>query len=254
MDEISNLPFRLQAKFLRVLQEREVRRIGETTPRSIDIQVVAATNKDLMEEIRKGRFRKDLYYRLRAMQIWVPPLRARSDDIPLLIEWFLDMLSKAEKGRSKAFTNEAKETLRNYYYPGNIRELKNIVDESYYSSKGKLINADELPPEVRRVRAVEVPEESAAAAARLYHEITENRGDFEQLIRKPFQNHEFGSSVVRGVIEKALRDSGGNYRDAFARLRIPDQRYSLTMKFLKRTSSFLDYRPFRRDQRRSRFQ
>jgi len=245
LDEISNLPFRLQAKLLRVLQEREVRRIGETTPRRIDVQVMAAANRDLLEEMRKGRFREDLYYRLKAMEIRVPHLRDHAEDIPLLIEWYLEKIAQSEGGKFKRYSKAANELLKTYHYPGNIRELKNIVSESYYSAKGQIIEADELPQEVRQGAGYAIGSESGIAG-RLYVEIIEGRATFEELVREPFLNHQFGSSVVRGVIERALKDSGGQYRDAFTLLGIPDRQYSATMQFLKRKNCYLDFRPFRR--------
>jgi Nif-specific regulatory protein len=247
LDEVSNMPLHLQAKLLRVLQEREVRRIGETAPRKIDVQVIAATNKDLLEEMREGRFRNDLYYRLKKMEIRVPALRDRSGDIPLLLEWFLDGIVQAEGGRQKKFSQEAKQLLESYEYPGNIRELQSIVARSYYSAKGIVLDVDELPPEVHPTDQAKFNQE-AGSAARLYAKMAEGSGNFEELIRKPFLNHQLSVSMVRGVIERALKDSGGNYRDAFSRLNIPDREYSLTLRFLKRYTCFVDYRPFRRKQ------
>jgi transcriptional regulator with GAF, ATPase, and Fis domain len=246
LDEISNLPFRLQAKLLRVLQEREVRRIGETEPRKIDIQVIAATNKDLLVETRNGRFRRDLFYRLKSMEIRVPPLRERSEDIVLLINHFLEKIVKLENGHSKIFLPEALGLLQKYFYPGNIRELKNIIAVSYYTTVGSNIGPDDLPPEVRREDVREADSESVAAAGRLYREILEGKGNFEDLVKGPFLQHQFGASRVRGVIQRALKDAAGNYREALVRLQIPDRRYATTIQFLKRHKCYLDYRLFRR--------
>jgi transcriptional regulator with GAF, ATPase, and Fis domain len=246
LDEISNLPFRLQAKLLRVLQEREVRRIGETEPRKIDIQVIAATNKDLLQETRNGRFRRDLFYRLKAMEIRVPPLRERSEDIAPLSSHFLEKIVRQENGQSKILLPAALELLQKYFYPGNIRELKNIIAVSYYTTVGSNIGPDDLPPEVRREDVREADLESGAAAGRLYREILEGRGSFEDLVKGPFLQHQFGASRVRGVIQRALKDEAGNYRDALVRLRIPDRRYATTIQFLKRHKCYLDFRSFRR--------
>ncbi len=245
LDEICNLPFRLQAKLLRVLQEREVRRIGETVPRKINIQVIAATNKDLFEEIKSGQFRKDLFYRLKEMEIRVPPLRERLEDVPLLIQWFLEETAKRGNGRPKKLLPEAFQLLKNYTYPGNIRELKNIVSGSYFSTAATIIGPEELPAEVRGAFIGEVESEHKGAA-RLYLEILEGRGGFEDLVKKPFLRRQFTVSLVRGVIQNALKDSGGVYRSAFARLRIPDRQYAVTLQFLKHNKCYVDYRPFRR--------
>jgi Nif-specific regulatory protein len=245
LDELSNLSFRLQPKLLRVLQEREVRRIGETITRSIDVQVIAATNKDLLEEIRDEKFRRDLYYRLKSMEIRVPPLRDRSEDIPLLIEWYMEKIAQSGGGRFKKFSPEAKEILKGYHYPGNVRELEKIVESSYYSAKGILIGIQDLPSEVHHMNVSEFDAESRAAD-RLYNQIIEGQGNFEELVRKPFAERQFGASLVQGVVKRALKDSEGKYRDAFSRLRIPDRRYSVTLQFLKRNNCYVDFRPFRR--------
>jgi hypothetical protein len=125
--------------------------------------------------------------------------------------------------------------------------LKNIVAGSYYSTLGAIIKVQNLPPEVNRDEAGLDGSESVTAN-RLYREILEGKGSFENLVKAPFMSHQFGSSVVRGVIQKALRDSGGRYRDAFAQLRIPGSSYSVTMQFLKRNKCYLDFRLFRRAQ------
>jgi transcriptional regulator with GAF, ATPase, and Fis domain len=248
LDEISNLPFHLQAKLLRVLPEREVRRLGETMPHKIDIQVVAATNKDLLEEVRNGQFRSDLYYRLKGFEIRVPPLRERPEDIPLLIEWFLEKIAELEQGSSRRFLPEALELMTQYTYPGNVRELRNIVSGSYYSTAKTSIGIDDLPPEVRCEDSMMFGSESNAAK-NLYREILEGRGNFDNLVKQPFLRRHFGTSLVMAVIQMALKDSGGKYRDAFSLLRVPETRYSVTMQFLKRNKCYLDFRPFRRRRR-----
>ena len=245
LDEIANLPFRLQAKFLRVLQEREIRRLGETTPRKIDIQVIAATNRNLPEEMRRGRFREDLYYRLKSMEIRVPPLRERLEDIPLLLALFLKKSAESVGGKTKRFSPEAMDLLTKYSYPGNIRELINIVSNSYFSSQDAILGIDQLPLEIRRVDESTTNSDLRTADI-IYNEILGGKGDFEELVRRPFLRHQLGLSVIRGIIAKALKDAKGKYRDAFERLRIPSQRYSVIMQFLKRNKCYVDFHPFRR--------
>jgi transcriptional regulator with GAF, ATPase, and Fis domain/tetratricopeptide (TPR) repeat protein len=246
LDEISNMSFRMQGKLLRVLQEREIRRIGETVPRKIDIQVIAATNRDLLEEMRAERFREDLFYRLREMEIRVPPLRERLEDVPLLVEWFLVQAAERGNGIAKRFLPEALEFLCKYSYPGNIRELKNIISGCYFTTAGANIGLDKLPPEVRRGNVRETSPE-LNEAARLYREILDGRGGFEDLVKEPFQRHQLGSSVVRRVIEMSLKDTNGKYRDAFILLRISERRYATTMQFLKHYKCYMDFRPYRRN-------
>jgi len=245
LDEISNMPLHMQAKLLRVLQEREIRRIGDTLPRKIEIRVIAATNKDLTEEIKNGRFRYDLFHRLKGMEIRIPSLRERAEDIPHLVKHFLQKICDHEKGADRRFSQEAAELLQQYSYPGNIRELKNIVAAAYYSSPGHVVETGALPSEVRIRNAAEMILNSTAD--NLYRGILAGEGGFEDLVKKPYLSRCFETSVVRGVIQRALSDSSGVYRNAFARLRIPKNRYASTMQFLKRHRCYLDFLPFRRD-------
>jgi formate hydrogenlyase transcriptional activator len=139
LDEIGELPLELQAKLLRVLQEKEIERIGGKSPISVDVRIIAATNRDLEREIRKGRFREDLYYRLNIFPIPVPPLKERSEDIPLLTEHFL---SKFTKQAGKKITGVSKATMKEmtaYPWPGNIRELEHFIERSVLLADGELI-------------------------------------------------------------------------------------------------------------------
>jgi DNA-binding NtrC family response regulator/tetratricopeptide (TPR) repeat protein len=247
LDEISNMPLHMQAKLLRVLQEREIRRIGETFPRKIELRVVAATNRNLVEDIKNGRFRNDLFHRLKGMEIYIPPLSERAEDIPLLAGHFLQGISDQGKGEIRRFSPEAMKLLQRYSYPGNIRELKNIVESAYYSSSGNVIEAGALPLEVRVLNVTKTVYDSVSAAENLYRRILAGEGDFDDLVKKPYLDRCFDASVVRGVIRLALSDSSGIYKDAFTRLRIPKKRYSAMMQFLKRRGCYLDFLPFRRD-------
>jgi transcriptional regulator with PAS, ATPase and Fis domain len=133
LDEVPSLSLIAQGKLLRVLQERELERVGGTHPIKVDVRVVAATNRDLREELRAGRFREDLYYRLNVFPVHLPPLRERRDDIPLLIEHFLGIYNQLYRKNASGFNRRAVEALLNYDYPGNIRELQNIVERGVIS-------------------------------------------------------------------------------------------------------------------------
>jgi Nif-specific regulatory protein len=246
LDEISNLSLRLQRKLLRVLQEREIRRIGETAARKINVQVIAATNKDLRQEIRAGRFRRDLYFRLNAMEINVPSLRERTEDVPLLLEWFLDQVGRNEGCRTKAFSEEAHALLVQYSYPGNVRELKNIVEGSYYSTPGDIIQIGHLPAAVRDGEGVAPLWEPAPAAWQVFKRIRDGQGSFNDLVKAPFLERQIGSGQVRQVIHLALAETSGRYRDAFRLLGIPAREYAIMIQFLKRNRCYLDFRPYRK--------
>jgi two-component system NtrC family response regulator len=143
LDEIGDLKTDLQAKLLRVLQEGEVERLGEGVPKPVDVRVIAATHRDLEEMIRGGEFREDLYYRISVYPIPLPPLKERGEDIPLLIDHFIE---KYAKGRTVGFSAAALDLMGQYTWPGNVRELENVVERALIIEKGSVIGPETLPP------------------------------------------------------------------------------------------------------------
>jgi len=148
LDEVGSMSPTLQSRLLRVLQEREVRRVGETTPIYVNVRVVAASNEPLEERIKEGRFREDLYYRLNVIAIPLPSLRERRDDIPLLVAHFLKGKVSPEMNRPIQMTRQAMEILCGYGWPGNVRELENALERAATLCEGNLIQASDLPPSV----------------------------------------------------------------------------------------------------------
>jgi len=149
LDEVGNISLSTQAKLLRVLQEREFKPVGGTKWKKVDIRIIAATNKDLKELIKKGTFREDLFYRLNIVPIFLPPLRERREDIPLLVSHFLRKYNRERKREVKAVSPEAMEFLINYSWPGNVRELENLIERLVVISEEDIIRPEHLPPSVR---------------------------------------------------------------------------------------------------------
>jgi len=145
LDEIGDLPLSMQGKFLRVLQEKKAYRVGGTKECATDFRLVAATNCNLREMVEQRKFREDLFYRINVMPVTIPPLRERREDIPLLIASFQKRLLQADVGRQVDFTPEALEILHHYDYPGNVRELKNIVEQLTIRYPGESIRARQIP-------------------------------------------------------------------------------------------------------------
>ena len=145
LDEVGEIPLELQVKLLRVLQERELERLGGHETRSVDVRVIAATNRDLAREVREGRFREDLYYRLNVVPIHLPPLRERREDVPLLAHHFLRRFAEENQKSFEGFTSEAVELLVRYDWPGNVRELENAVERAVVLARGPTIEARDLP-------------------------------------------------------------------------------------------------------------
>jgi len=144
LDEVSEMSQAMQVKLLRVLQEREITRVGGAEVIKIDVRVIAASNKDLKKQIQSGRFREDLFYRLNVVNLFVPPLRERREDIPLLAQHFLNLFAEKNSKSIKGFTPQAMEKLLKYAWPGNVRELMNAVERAVVLSRTEYLGADEL--------------------------------------------------------------------------------------------------------------
>ncbi|HEX4948638.1 MAG TPA: sigma-54 dependent transcriptional regulator [Blastocatellia bacterium] len=164
LDEIGETSAALQVKLLRVLQEGEVRRVGSTKSLKVDVRVIAATNRNLEDEVKAGRFREDLYYRLSVITLRVPPLRERQADIPLLALHFLQCACQ-ETGKRVTLSEAALRTLREYEWSGNVRELENTIEHAVLHSRGSVITEDDLPSRIRAVRSVAQPSAAKVEAS-----------------------------------------------------------------------------------------
>jgi len=191
LDEVGELPLATQVKLLRVLQERKVRGVGETEESSVDVRVLAATNRNIEEDVKTNKFRQDLYYRLNVIRVHVPPLRDRREDVPELARYFLDRCSR-EHGKSvRGFSPDALRALDAYAFPGNVRELENIVERAVALAQGPLIGLGDLPHEVAGSAAM--PTTSLAA------ELPDAGVNIDQLL----------GEVERRFILQALEKAGG---------------------------------------------
>lgn len=161
LDEIGEIELSLQAKLLRVLQEKEIERLGSNKKVKVDFRLICSTNRDLEKEVEAGTFRKDLYYRVNVVQLKIPPLRERKEDIPLLVSEFLDELCRRE-GKCITVNDQVMAALAAYSWPGNIRQLKNIVERAVILCKGNEVTLGDLPGEI--FRSAEMPEPQLQAA------------------------------------------------------------------------------------------
>lgn len=195
LDEIGELPLNLQVKLLRVLQENCIRRLGDTKDIKIEVRVIAATARDLAEEVRKQRFRQDLFYRLNVLSIFIPPLRERTEDIEPLISYFISKNNKKLIKQIKGFSKQAKKMLLRYPWPGNVRELENIIERSMVLADGDYIELDDLP-----------------------EKISENQDTVQQYLKKgELSIKKTTSFIEEELIKKALEKTNKN-RTAAAKL------------------------------------
>lgn len=205
LDEIGELPLELQSKLLRVLQEQEFEKVGDSNPIQVNVRIIAATNQNLWQLIRENKFREDLFYRLSVIPITLPPLRERGEDIPYLIEYFLHKYSPSGKLK---IVPEALKILEDYSWPGNVRELQNSVERMVTLAHGKEIGIEDIPPHIRHDNVSDNPKTSA---------ITEEGKSLED--------------IERQVIEETLKITGGNKSKAARLLKI--ERHILLYKLKK---------------------
>jgi Nif-specific regulatory protein len=189
LDEVGEMPLQLQAKLLRVLQEREFERVGGTRTLHVDIRLIAATNKDLEEAIRQGTFRQDLYYRLNVVLLSMPPLRERRDDIPLLANYFVQRYSDKCNRRVRGISTEARARLTNYDWPGNVRELENAIERAVVLGTTDMLLPEDLPE-----AALETALPVTGVGVANYHEAV--------------------TEAKRQLILKAMEQASGNYTEA----------------------------------------
>jgi DNA-binding NtrC family response regulator len=199
LDEIAEIPLALQVKFLRAIQEREVTPLGSSKPVKVDVRLIAASNRNLEEAVKKGTFRDDLFYRLNVVPIHLPPLRERREDIPLLIEHFIATFSTEYKVEPKKISADALDKLVSYAWPGNIRELQNVIERVFALSQSTEITLADLPGVIAGFEVKQV--------------------DFEEMAQLPTLE-----DMERSLIHAALRRSGGNKNEAARILAIDRQR------------------------------
>jgi two-component system response regulator PilR (NtrC family) len=208
LDEIGELPQPLQVKLLRALQERAVRRVGDTVDRKIDVRIVSATNRRLEDEVAAGRFREDVYYRLNVIQLELPPLRDRLEDIPLLAQHFIRVFADEFGKDVEGMDPSAYELLSQYAFPGNVRELENLIERAVALTHDPIIGCDVLPPSVTESR--EIPR--AALVTEEGVSLEKLVADYERtLLREAL-------ALTKGVKKKAARLLGVSFRSFRYRL------------------------------------
>ncbi len=208
LDEINSMPMELQAKLLRVLQEKSIRRLGDIKTRKVDVRVIAATNIDPLKAIEEGKLRKDLFYRLNTISLEIPPLRKRKGDILKLTEFFINKFNKESYLNIEGVTKKVENILTNYSWPGNVRELEYVIKASMHIADGKKVKVSDLPSSILKYEIDET--------------VIENRDDLN--LTKAVSNLEIQ------MIKLALEESGDNITKAASILSIPRQTLQYKLK------------------------
>ena len=228
LDEISELDLVLQVKILRVIQEKEIERVGGNQVHKVDVRIIAATNRDLEQEVDQGRFREDLYYRLNVVPIHLPPLRERKHDIILLAEHFLEHFCRKKDRPHLRINPEANDLLRNYSWPGNVRELENFMERMSILCEGQEIRPDDLPEKILSEADYPLPDKGPQ------EELPFRWPSMEDLRRLELNLKDFLDGLEYNLLQEALEEAEGVKNKAAEKLGI--KRTTLIEKLKKHQS------------------
>jgi transcriptional regulator with PAS, ATPase and Fis domain len=252
MDEVGEMSLRMQALLLRFLETGEIQRIGsDRACTRVDVRVVAATNRRLLDRIAANEFREDLYYRLDVIHIVVPPLRDRRDDVPVLVNHFLEMFTKSHNVRPMQAAPETLASLQAYHWPGNIRELKNVIERIVVRQRKPVIALDDLPPEIL-LWSGSKPAAAAPAAppqpdrvALMFDRIVKGGEDFWTAIHEPFMARDLTREELRSIVCTGLTHTKGSYRLLVDMFNMPQSDYRRFLNFLRKYDCNMPFQRFR---------
>jgi transcriptional regulator with PAS, ATPase and Fis domain len=250
LDEIGEMSLRMQGMLLRFLETGELQKVGtDRITRTVDIRVIAATNRDLRDLITQGQFRDDLYYRLNVVNLVVPPLRERREDIPLLVQHFLDTHVRGmPSGGVRRISPEALEILRQYGWPGNVRELQNVIERLVVTCRSEVVAVEDLPNEIRTPAGVALRpmhERRRTPADELYKRLVESRESFWAVVYPLYMQREITRTHLRDLVRKGLSEAKGNYRIVTRLFNIENRDYKKFLNFLRKQDCQLPFKEYR---------
>lgn len=230
LDEIGELSLTAQKMLLRVIEYGEIRSLGAERTIKVDTQILSATHQSLEKMIIHGDFREDLYYRLNVLPLHIPPLRERGKDYLLLVDYFLNKLNK-ERGVEKHFSAEALDFFGNYSFPGNVRELKNIVETGFWLSSSSTIELKDITTKLRRMRSRRKSDIYSPEVSEYYKSMVEDGKDFWEVIRKPFLDRDLNRKQVTSIIREGMKKAG-SYKELLPLFNIKEKDYKKFLNFL----------------------
>jgi transcriptional regulator with PAS, ATPase and Fis domain len=253
LDEIGEMSLRMQALLLRFLENGEIQRVGADRVQSqVDVRIIAATNRRLLERIAAKEFREDLYYRLNVIHITLPPLRERREDIPVFLQYFLRCYGERHRVRPPDLAPDALAVLLDYDWPGNVRELKNLAERLVVRSAAGVVTAADLPTEIQRQRRPTVAGVARSAADDLFDRLASDRDSFWSVVYPAFMARDLTRADLRALLRKGLQQSGGNYKVLVQLFNMPPDDYKRFLNFLRKHDCHVPFQGFRTVQRELR--
>jgi two-component system, NtrC family, response regulator PilR len=248
LDEIGEMSLRMQGMLLRFLETGELQKVGaDRVGRRVDVRVIAATNRSLPEMVAQGLFREDLYYRINVINIHVPPLRERREDIPLLVDHFFENMGRGN-GTRPVVTPEAYVALSEYPWPGNVRELANVIERMLVAGTGAEIGADDVPIEIRTQRSISLRpkrERRRTVADDLLKRMLVNKESFWTAVYPLYMQREITRGNLRELISKGLEEAKGNYKIVTKLFNMEPGDYKRFLNFLRKHDCQLPFRDYR---------
>ena len=248
MDEVGEMSLRMQALLLRFLETGEIQRVGaDQRHTTVNVRLVTATNRDLLQQIRAGAFREDLYYRLNVIHISIPPLRERNEDVPLLVQHFLGALSDGCTGsRCRELPADLMQSLLQYHWPGNVRELRNMVERLLVRKPNRQLTAADLPVEFRAAAAPSLPARSRDSVVdRLYDRLVSQGESFWTAVYEPFMLRDLTRDDLRALVTKGLHETHGSYMNLLRLFNLNRADYKRFLNVLHKHGCHLRVAPFR---------
>jgi len=254
LDEVGEMSPRMQAVLLRFLESGEIQRLGADRPHTrVNVRLITATNRDLQSQIAAGAFREDLYFRLNVIRLCIPPLRERIEDIPLLVNYYVTSYGQTHRMPATEITPEALEVLMAYRWPGNIRELKNVVERIVLRAGGRAVGPADLPSDL--VRAVALPSNQSAGsegrragpsrAEELASLMLDRRESFWAAVYPLFMSRDMTRADLRQIVQIGLETTNGNYRQLVHLFNMPQDDYKRFLSFLRKHDCHLPFQRFR---------
>jgi transcriptional regulator with GAF, ATPase, and Fis domain len=251
LDEVGEMSLRMQGLLLRFLENGEIQRIGSERPQTlVDVRVIAATNRNLLEAVRRKEFREDLFYRLNIVHLIIPPLRERREDIKLLFEHYVEEHRTRHRMAPCQLTPEAMARLETYHWPGNVRELKNVAERLVLHRSGRVVAPGDLPLQVDPTEPLVGSSGSAAntpeaIAASCYQRMAQGQESFWSVVYEPFMLRDMTRETVRAVVRRGLEHTKGSYRLVAQLFNLPPTDYKRFLNFLQKYDCHMAFQKFR---------